>query len=100
MLTGVKKGEKWVFWFLLVFMLLWVGPGLELFNKPIMVGAFPLLHVFSFGGWIILIILNYIIGYKLETFSVSDIEEEIKTQELRKTQEFIECQKLNKGEEV
>lgn len=72
MITGVPRKERWWFWAFLAWIILSLGPGLIIASKPTFIGYFPFLYVWSFGFWIISLVLCYILGYKL---SLTDVPE-------------------------
>lgn len=60
-------------WFLcfVIWIILWLGPGLLLFNYDAYVGSFHVLWLWAIIGWWVALILIYIGGYKL---SITNLE--------------------------
>jgi len=77
MITGIPKNERWFLWALLAWILLALGPGLQLASKPVFIGYFPLLYVYSVVMFFIGLWLCYMAGYKLKfTVMPDDLENE------------------------
>jgi hypothetical protein len=72
MLTGVPKNERWWLWAALLWIILSLGPGLELANKPVFIGLFPMLYVWSFTFYIISLILITILCYRMTFHKVPE----------------------------
>lgn len=72
MLTGVPKNERWWLWAFFLWIFFALGPGLLLASKPIFIGYFPLLYVWSFAFWMLSLVLLYILGYRLTFTDVPD----------------------------
>ena len=64
-MTGVPKNERWWFWAFFLWIFFALGPGLLLASKPVFIGYFPLLFVWSLGLFVVSLVLTYILGYKL-----------------------------------
>lgn len=70
MITGVPKNERWWLWALALWIVLALGPGLEIANKPLYIGYFPLLYVWSVAMWIVSILLAAVLAYKMKFHEV------------------------------
>lgn len=81
MITGVTRKDRWWLWAFLAWIILSLGPGLLLANKPTFIGYFPLLFVWSVVFWIISLILVYVLGYKLPMTEVAEKFDESKQDE-------------------
>jgi hypothetical protein len=78
MFSGLPKNERWWFWCALVWIFFSLGPGLLVASKPVYIGYFPLLYVWSFAFWIISLVLIYILAFKLD---VAQVPEDIQPEE-------------------
>jgi len=76
-MSGVPANEKWWFWGFIVFLLWSVGPGIEIFARPVFIGPLPMLYWHELASWIVSIWLCYMAGYKLKCTQVTDIEKEL-----------------------
>ena len=63
-----------------IWTLLFLGPGLLLFNFDVTVFGMPLLWAWSILGWLVGIVLVYVAGYKLTCTNVEIREEEYSQQ--------------------
>jgi hypothetical protein len=72
MFTGIPKKERWWLWAALLWIILSLGPGLELANKPVFIGLFPLLFVWSFCFYIISLVLIAILCYRISFHTVPE----------------------------
>jgi fatty acid desaturase len=72
MFSGIPAKERWWLWAALLWVILSLGPGLELVNKPVFVGLFPLLFVWSFAFYIVSLILLTILCYRMTFHTVSE----------------------------
>jgi hypothetical protein len=75
--SGVPQNERWFFWAVLVFILLSIGPGIQLASVPEFIGYVPILFIQEQIGWIASMILCYIASYKLRCTQTIEYEEEI-----------------------
>jgi hypothetical protein len=85
MITGVPKNERWWLWAALLWIILSLGPGLELVNKPIFIGYFPLLYLWSFAFYIISLILICILCYRIKFHTVPEDIKSIYDEEKKAT---------------
>jgi hypothetical protein len=72
MFSGIPVKERWWLWVALLWVILSLGPGLELANKPVFIGLFPLLYIWSFSFYIISLILIVILCYRMSFHTVSE----------------------------
>ncbi len=72
MITGVPKHERWWLWALALWIVLALGPGLELANTPSYIGYYPVLYVWCVAMWILSILLAAILAYKMKFHEVPD----------------------------
>jgi hypothetical protein len=72
MITGVPKKERWWLWAALIWVILSLGPGLELANYPIFIGYFPLLYIWSVLFYIVSLILIAILCYRMKFHTVPE----------------------------
>lgn len=75
-LSGVQKKERWFIWALIVWILLAAGPRLLLASKPTFFGYFPALYVWSVVFWVVAIVLNIILSFKIDFVNVPETFEE------------------------
>lgn len=72
MLTGVPRKERWWLWAFFIWIFLSLGPGLLMASKPVFIGYFPLLYVWSLAFFAVSLVLTYILGYKLTFTNVPE----------------------------
>ena len=68
-ITGVPRKEYWWIWVFFIWVLLAAGPVLNLMSKPVWIGYFPLLYVWSLAMYAFSLVLILIECYKL-TFHI------------------------------
>jgi hypothetical protein len=81
--SGVPQNERWFFGAVLIFILLSIGPGIQLASVPEFIGYFPVLFLQEQLGWVASMVLCYIACYKLKCTQTVDYEEEILSMEKR-----------------
>lgn len=69
------KGDKIWFVAFVIWVIMWLGPGLLLVNRDVFVFGMPLLWVWAILGWGVGLILLRIAGYKLKSTNVEWDEE-------------------------
>lgn len=80
MLSGVPKKEYWWLWLFFAWLFFSMGPGVMLASKPVFIGYFPLLFVWSLVFFVISLLLTFLLAYKVtfkdvpETFENEDEE--------------------------
>ena len=80
-MSGVPANEKWWFWAFIVFLLWSIGPGIEIFSRPVFIGPFPMIYWHEVASWLVITWLCWVAAYKLKCTQVDGIEEELHAQE-------------------